>query len=325
MTRWWPNPAAGSRESGRRTGAGHRGDGRRALGRRGRASSSKRMDLHGGMRGGARYARGGRRDRGRDGSATEGVIARDVIELLPVRARPRAGSRTRLLRCAEAALRAVAEVNLAASKRNAARLCDRLRGPARTAVCGGQGDGRTGHGAGPAARGRAARRRAPRWRSRRPTRRAADARAGVAADGPVLVLGAVSEEELPAALAGGSEIVAWDPAFVEAARGRGARRERGGAGPRPCQATIRDWGGWARATLEQALAVVEAVVHTAAGLDASRRDDPTWRPRTADPEFARGATRRHSSRSWRGGAGARTGEIAAHAANGAGTSRAGRP
>jgi alanine racemase len=46
---------------------------------------------------------------------------------------------------------------------------------------------------------------------------------GISTAVPLLVLGAVSEEELPTALAAGGELVAWDPAFVDAIE-RTARR-----------------------------------------------------------------------------------------------------
>ena len=107
------------------------------------------------------------------------------------------------------ALRAVAEVNLAAIARNVALLRSQIGGATLCAVV--KADA-YGHGAVPVARA------------------ALDAGAGMLAvataaeahalredglvDPAILVLGAISSEELPLALAAGAEVVAWDERFV---------------------------------------------------------------------------------------------------------------
>ena len=161
----------------------------------------------------------------------DGVIASDVIAALP-RARERSGAAPRR-GCAEMALRAVAEVNLAAIERNAARLRHRV-GSARTALRRGQGR-RLRAWCDPVGAGRAARRR---------DRLLAVATAGEAGelrqagfDVPILVLGAISEEELPVAIAAGAELTVWDPAFI--ARLRTAAADAAAADPGARQARHR--------------------------------------------------------------------------------------
>ena len=82
-------------------------------------------------------------------------------------------------------------------------------------------------------------------------RRAARRRASTA---PILVMGALSAEELPIALAAGPS---WSPGaerFLDAAgRGRPGRAGRGCT-----SSSIPAWGGWARAISSQALDVAEA-------------------------------------------------------------------
>ena len=119
-------------------------------------------------------------------------------------------------------LRALARVNVAAIERNVARLRASCAAAPRCAPS-----------SRPTATATARRpRRAPRWpaaprgwRWRPPTRRAQLRAAGV--DAPLLVLGALSPEELDVALAARADVVAWREEFV-AARGRA----RGGARPR---------------------------------------------------------------------------------------------
>jgi alanine racemase len=107
-------------------------------------------------------------------------------------------------------LRAVAEVNLAAIERNVGMLRGRLTAGARfCAVV--KADG-YGHGAVPVAR--AALDAGADQLAVATAQEAAGLReAGV--PGPLLVLGAISDEELPAALAARAELVAWDERFVE--------------------------------------------------------------------------------------------------------------
>ncbi len=116
------------------------------------------------------------------------------------------------------ALRAVAEVNLAAIERNVARLRAELGGVRLCAVV--KADA-YGHGAGPVARavlGAGAGCLA--------VATAAEAlalREGGIEDADILVLGAVSTEELPLALAARAELVAWDEDFIAALTGHTVR------------------------------------------------------------------------------------------------------
>lgn len=107
------------------------------------------------------------------------------------------------------ALRAVAEVNLAAIERNAARLCERIG--ARSRLCAVVKADGYGHGAVQSAR--AALRGGAGTLAVATAAEAAELRqAGL--DGPILVLGAVGDEELALAIASGAELTVWDPAFV---------------------------------------------------------------------------------------------------------------
>jgi alanine racemase len=106
-------------------------------------------------------------------------------------------------------LRAVAEVNLAAIERNVRALRGRLTGGARfCAVVKANG---YGHGAVPAARA-ALSAGADQLAVATALEAAGLREAGV--PGPLLVMGAVSREELPVAVAARAEVVAWDERFV---------------------------------------------------------------------------------------------------------------
>jgi alanine racemase len=110
-------------------------------------------------------------------------------------------------------LRALARVNLAAIERNVRRLSDELTGGA--ALCAVvKGDG-YGHGAVPAARAALA------GGASRLAVATAEEAAGLRAGGlnaPILVMGAISLEELPVALAARAELAAWSEPFVAAVR-----------------------------------------------------------------------------------------------------------
>ncbi|MGH2859859.1 MAG: alanine racemase, partial [Solirubrobacteraceae bacterium] len=107
------------------------------------------------------------------------------------------------------ALRALASVNLAAIERNAGRLRARLEPGTR--LCAVVKADASGHGAVPVARAVLA--GGASSLAVATTDEAAQLRtAGIAA--PVLVMGAVSAEELPAALAADVELVAWSEPFV---------------------------------------------------------------------------------------------------------------
>jgi alanine racemase len=108
-------------------------------------------------------------------------------------------------------VRAVARVNLAAVERNVARLRSGLAGGA--ALCAVVKADGYGHGAVPVAR--AALAGGASWLAVATAGEAAALRdAGIA--GRVLVMGALSEEELPLALGARADVVAWDSAFVRA-------------------------------------------------------------------------------------------------------------
>ncbi len=106
-------------------------------------------------------------------------------------------------------LRALARVNLAAIERNVRRLSDQLTGGA--ALCAVVKADGYGHGAVPAARaalaGGASRLAVATGEE------AAELRAG-GVSAPILVMGALSAEELPVALAAQAELVAWSERFV---------------------------------------------------------------------------------------------------------------
>jgi alanine racemase len=125
--------------------------------------------------------------------------------------------------------RALARVNLAAIERNVARLRAGLSGGAGlAAVVKGNG---YGHGPVPAAQAALA----------GGARSLAVATAGEAAalrdggiDTPVLVMGALSDEELPVAVAAGAELVAWTESFVER-----LRRVRAGSVDAPVRVHVK--------------------------------------------------------------------------------------
>ncbi len=159
------------------------------------------------------------------------------------------------------ARRAVAEVNLGAIERNARTLLGRLSpGTRLCAVV--KADG-YGHGAVPAARaamhgGASA---------------LAVATAGEAVElrdhgleAPVIVLGAVSREELPDALAAGAELVAWDERFVDEV----LAAIHGRARTNPVRVHVKLDSGLGRLgtrSVDQALAVAHAVVDADAAVE----------------------------------------------------------
>jgi alanine racemase len=106
-------------------------------------------------------------------------------------------------------LRALARVNLAAIERNVGRLRRELDGGALCAVV--KADG-YGHGAIPAAQ--AALVAGAEWLAVATAQEAAELREA-RIDGPILVMGAISAEELPVALAARADLVAWSEPFVE--------------------------------------------------------------------------------------------------------------
>jgi len=107
-------------------------------------------------------------------------------------------------------LRALARVNLAAIERNAARLQAACDGAMLCAVV--KADG-YGHGASESAR--AALAGGARWLAVATAQEAAELRAHEIA-APILVMGAISAEELPLALDARADVVAWSEEFVDA-------------------------------------------------------------------------------------------------------------
>ena len=115
-------------------------------------------------------------------------------------------------------LRALARVDLSAIEHNC-RVLDRSAGDA--ALCAVvKGDG-YGHGAVPAAR--AALAGGATWLAVATAREAAELRAA-GLDARLLVLGALSSEELDLALGADADVVAWTPAFCDAVAARGGGR-----------------------------------------------------------------------------------------------------
>ena len=107
-------------------------------------------------------------------------------------------------------MRALARVDLAAIARNAARLAE-VAAPAQLCAVV-KADG-YGHGAVPAAR--AALAGGATWLAVATAAEATQLRAA-GIEGPLLVMGALSPDELTVALRAGADVVAWHPAFAEA-------------------------------------------------------------------------------------------------------------
>jgi alanine racemase len=106
-------------------------------------------------------------------------------------------------------VRAVAEINLAAIERNTARLLERVGH--HTRLCAVVKADAYGHGAIPSAQ--AALRGGASTLAVATVAEAVELRqAGF--EVPILVLGAISDEELPLAVAAGAELTAWDPGFI---------------------------------------------------------------------------------------------------------------
>ena len=116
-------------------------------------------------------------------------------------------------------LRALARVNVAAIERNVARLRGDLRGGAE--LCAVVKSDGYGHGA--AAAAHAALAGGATWLAVATAGEAAQVRAA-GLDGPLLVLGALSPEELDAALAARADVVAWREELVAAVAARGGGR-----------------------------------------------------------------------------------------------------
>jgi alanine racemase len=210
------------------------------------------------------------------------------------------------------AARALARVNLAAIERNASLLSGGLRpGAALCAVV--KADG-YGHGAVPVARAALAG-----GAQSLAVATASEARelraAGIAA--PVLVMGALSDEELPVALAAGAEVVAWSDRFVSQV----LRVHGGCGGSAPVRVHVKLDTGMGRLgtrALEEAVRVAERVVAAGPALELAGAMTH-FASADEDPEFTRAQLSRFEPfvRELR----ARRPGIVAHAANSAGTLR----
>jgi alanine racemase len=110
-------------------------------------------------------------------------------------------------------LRAQARVNLAAIERNCAHL--RAVAGSGTVLCAVVKANAYGHGTVPAAR--AALTGGAEWLAVAAAEEAVELRAA-GIDGPVLMMGALSADELPVALESGADVVAWRAGFAEAVR-----------------------------------------------------------------------------------------------------------
>ena len=188
-------------------------------------------------------------------------------------------------------VRALARVNLSAIERNAARLAQELTGGAR--LCAVVKAGGYGHGA--AAAGRAALAGGATMLAVAAAGEAEQLRdEGIEA--PVLVLGALSTDELPVALGAGAELVAWDERFVN---------ELISVVEQPVRVHVKLDSGMGRfgtRSLSDALAVADRVASPAAHDAGLRLTGATTHFATADedPEFL--AVQLAAFRSVRGGA-----------------------
>jgi alanine racemase len=175
----------------------------------------------------------------------------------------------------------MARVNLAAVERNVARLDAGLSpGAGLCAVV--KADG-YGHGAVPVAR--AALAGGARSLAVATAAEAAELRAG-GIGAPVLIMGALSDEELPVALAARGEVVAWSEKFVPALLRAGGRAGAAGAAG-PVRVHVKLDSGMGRLgtrVLAEAVRVAERVAGAAPGLElagamthfASADEDPEF-------------------------------------------------
>ena len=219
------------------------------------------------------------------------------------------------------ALRALARVNLATIERNVGLLRGRLRGGAGLCAVV-KADG-YGHGALPVAR--AALDGGASSLAVATALEAAELRAG-GIQAPVLVMGAISDEELPVALEAGAELVAWTERFVvELLRAAGARAGGARAGGARAPALVRvhvkldtGMGRLGTRDVEQAVRVAERIASGGPAL-ALAGAMTHFASADSDPEFTAAQLARFEPfvRTLR----ARWPEIVAHAANSAATLR----
>jgi alanine racemase len=159
--------------------------------------------------------------------------------------------------------RALARVNLAAIERNCARLRGELSG--ETALCAVVKADGYGHGAVPSAR--AALAGGASWLAVAAAEEAAELR-GAGLRAPILVMGALSDEELGLALDAGADVVAWREAFVARLAERVAGLAGGGPGVRVHVKLDTGMGRLGTRDPREASAVLDAVARTP-GLEAA--------------------------------------------------------
>jgi alanine racemase len=177
------------------------------------------------------------------------------------------------------AVRALARVNLASIERNVRRLRGALS--PGTEVCAVVKADAYGHGA--AAVARAAQAAGAGWLAVASAQEAAQlGDAGVS--GPLLVMGALSGEELPLALAAGADVVAWTAGFARAVR-REAQRADGQRSPVGVHVKLdTGMGRFGTRELQEAVGVAEEVAQ-ASGVLALRGAMTHLATADADPEF----------------------------------------
>jgi alanine racemase len=177
------------------------------------------------------------------------------------------------------AVRALARVNLAAIERNVAALCSRLRPGTR--LCAVVKAGGYGHGAVPGAR--AALAGGASCLAVATALEAAELRAG-GISAPVLVMGAISDEELPVALEARAEVVAWHERFVSAVV---AARAASGVAADPVRVHVKLDTGMGRLgtrVRDEATRVADSIAAGGAGVElagvmthfASADEDPEF-------------------------------------------------
>ncbi len=177
------------------------------------------------------------------------------------------------------AVRALARVNLASIERNVRRLRGELE--PGTEMCAVVKADAYGHGAAPVAR--AAQAAGASWLAVASAQEAAELRdAGLT--GPLLVMGALSSEELPLALAAGADVVAWTPEFASEVE-REARRAGGHRSPVGVHVKLdTGMGRFGTRELQEALGVAEDV-DRASGAVALRGAMTHLATAGEDPEF----------------------------------------
>ncbi|MGI8712356.1 MAG: alanine racemase [Solirubrobacteraceae bacterium] len=211
------------------------------------------------------------------------------------------------------ALRALASVNLAAIQRNAARLHAGLAGG--TQLCAVVKADASGHGAVPTARAALA------GGATRLAVATVDEAAQLRAGGltaPVLIMGAISEQELPVALTAGAELVAWSERFVDDLEAAGRSGARGDS---PIAVHVKLDTGMGRLGTRQAsraLAVADRIRGAGSGGLVLAGAMTHFATADGDPEFFAEQLALFAPFAWRLREDA---EVPAHAANSAATLR----